>query len=207
MTTADANGGTHRTNTTDWQNWMEGLKAEAIDIACEAAGTALGETREDLEKRIKALELQLAEVRGALDVLRGAGIPGCLRLRGTHDSKTIYNRLDVVAYNGCSWAAKEDNPGELPGKGWQLLSAAGKRGAPGERGPQGPAGPAPTWIGGSFSLRGMTIETSTGSISLFKSIKVDPENFAIKFTASDDSTLTISLLPLFESYHRQTTSR
>jgi hypothetical protein len=54
----------------------------------------------------------------------------------------------------------------------------------------------------------MEISTSTGdAISLFKSVSVDAQNFALKFTAGDDSTLTISLLPLFQSFHAQTASR
>jgi hypothetical protein len=66
-----------------WENWMESHKLQVIDIACEAAGTALGETRAELEKRIKTLELQLAETRGALDVLRAKGVPGALRVCGS----------------------------------------------------------------------------------------------------------------------------
>jgi hypothetical protein len=174
------------------------------DLVLDAAGEVIGQTAAALEKRIKALELQLAETRGALDILRGKGVPGTFNIKGTYDAKAVYNYLDVVAFNGASWAATRDNPGDLPGPGWQLLSAAGKRGVQGERGPAGPAGIPPTFTGACFNNRGMEIQTSTGRISLFKSVNVDSQNFTIKFIANDDSALTISLLPLFEAYHRQT---
>jgi hypothetical protein len=62
-------------------------------------------------------------------------------------------------------------------------------------------------MGASFSKRGMELETSAGPVPLVKSVAVDPQNFTIKLIAGDDSALTISLLPLFESYHQQATSR
>jgi hypothetical protein len=197
---------TERTEGTDWsgwEHWMQGHK----DLLLDHVDGALVQIVEDLEKKIKTLELGLAQANGALDVLRGKGIPGTFNIKGTFDARSVYNRLDVVAFNGASWVAKEDRPGDLPGPNWQLLSAAGKRGVAGERGPPGPAGPAPRWTGAQFSHRGMEIETSAGPIPLFKSVNVDRESFAIRFIAADDSTLTISLLPLFEEFQRQTTSR
>jgi hypothetical protein len=146
MPTANADG-IHRTDpiktrpsdTPDWSGWeawMEGHK----NIVFEAVGEALGETAAGLEKRIKALELQLAEARGALNVLRGKEAPGSFNVRGTFDPDTVYNYLDVVAFNGSSWIATRDRPGDLPGPGWQLLSSAGKRGPRGEPGPPGAPG-------------------------------------------------------------------
>jgi hypothetical protein len=106
----------------------------------EGVGNAVGEITGGLEKRIKALELQLAEARGALNVLRGKEAPGSFNVRGTFDPDTVYNYLDVVAFNGSSWIATRDRPGDLPGPGWQLLSSAGKRGPRGEPGPPGAPG-------------------------------------------------------------------
>jgi hypothetical protein len=184
-----------------WQRWLDGAIENERNVMTEV----IGEVVADLERKIKNLELGLATATGALDVLRGKGVPGCFHVRGTHDARSTYNYLDVVAYNGASWVATRDNPGDVPGPGWQLLASQGSRGVRGERGPAGPAGVPPTFAGARFSHRGMEIETSTGSISLFKSVNVDPQNFTIKFIANDDSALTISLLPLFESYHSQTT--
>jgi hypothetical protein len=185
-----------------WEAWMQGHK----DLVFESVGEALGQTAAGLENRIKALELQLAEMRGAVDVLRGKGAPGCFRAKGTYDSKAAYNYLDVVVKDSSSFVALRDSPGTCPGDGWQMIACGGRRGPAGERGLQGPPGPTPTFAGARFSHRGMEIETSSGPIPLFKSVSVDAENFALKFIASDDSTLTISLLKLFEAYHSQTRS-
>lgn len=57
--------------------------------------------------------------------------------RGTYDPAAAYERLNVVALNGASFVAKQDDPGPCPGKGWQLVAAQGKRGQPGERGERG----------------------------------------------------------------------
>jgi hypothetical protein len=165
----------------------------------EVVGEVIGQTIGPLQQRIKALELELAATRGALDILRGKGIPGTFNIKGTFDSRTTYNYLDVVAHNGASWVAKRDNPGPCPGDDWQLLARQGQRGATGERGPAGPAG-MPKFGGTGFNKCGMELVTSTGSIQLIKNVSVDPENFTLRFTASDDSTLSISLMPLFEAY-------
>jgi hypothetical protein len=55
-------------------------------------------------------------------------------VRGTWEPFADYGAFDVVACNGASFVAKNDNPGECPGDGWQLMAAQGKRGKPGERG-------------------------------------------------------------------------
>jgi hypothetical protein len=55
--------------------------------------------------------------------------------------------LDIVAFNGCSFISRVDNPGACPGDDWQLMSALGKtgrqgpKGDPGERGERGASAP------------------------------------------------------------------
>lgn len=187
------------TDWSGWEKWMAGHKSAVYeDIASEMI--------DPLEQRLRALELELAQTRGALDVLKGKGLPGTFNPKGVFDARSVYGRLDVVVKDSSSFVALRDNPGACPGDGWQMIACGGKRGPTGERGPPGPAGAAPRFNGAKFSHRGMEIETSAGPISLFKSVSVDTENFALKFIASDDSTLTISLLKLFEAYHSQTRS-
>lgn len=62
--------------------------------------------------------------------------------RGLFDPEASYRAMDVVSLNGSEWRAKRDDPGELPGDGWMLSAARGKRGDRGERGPQGREGEA-----------------------------------------------------------------
>jgi type I restriction enzyme, R subunit len=104
-----------------WEIWMEKHKDEIF----EAVGQVIGETTGRLERRIKELELKLAQANGTLDVLRGRGVPGTFNIRGTFSPRETYNHLDVVAHGGASWVAKCDDPGTLPGENWQLLARQG----------------------------------------------------------------------------------
>jgi hypothetical protein len=184
-----------------WENWMEAHKKLLGEEVVEAIAQQM---TDPLDRRIRALELELAQTRGALDILKGKGVAGTLRVRGTWESGASYCVNDIVAYNGGSWVAKKDSPGQIPGEGWQLVAAQGKRGVAGERGPPGPPGAAPRFNGAKFSHRGLEIESNTGPISVISSVGVDTTDFSIKLHAADGSTLRISLLPLFEAYHSQT---
>jgi hypothetical protein len=192
------------TDWSNWENWIAGHKAELGEEIVEAIGQ---EMIGPLAKRLRALELELAQTRGAVDVLRGRGQPGCFRARGVYDGKAAYNQGDVVVKDSSSFVALRDKPETCPGDDWQMIACGGKRGPAGERGPAGPAGIPPTFLGTRFGAKGMTLETSAGPIPVIKSVAVDDKYFTIKIYASDDSTLSISLLPLFEAYHRQTTTR
>jgi hypothetical protein len=200
--------GAQETDWSAWENWL----AARLDQRCkefgEEIGEAIGDMTGPLEKRIKTLELELAQTRGAVDILRGRGAPGTFNLKGNYDPRTSYAYLDVVVRDSSSFVARRDNPGSCPGDDWQMIACGGKRGATGEKGERGPAGPAPVLVGAKFSHRGMEIETGSGdAIPLFKSVAVNPADFSLRFTASDNSTLTISLLPLFQSFHAQTAGR
>lgn len=175
--------------------------------------------RRGLEDRISQLEVKLAEMSGAVSILRGRGIPGALRVRGTHDPSTEYHALDVVALNGGSFVARRDAPGPCPGDDWQLLASAGKRGARGERGAQGFAGPAgrdgadaPLWSSVSFDpkRRAFMARMSDGSLGpeislrlLFADVGVDPRDYSIKLTLNDGSELKFSLRGLFEQFFHE----
>ena len=152
-------------------------------------------------------------MRGQVDVLKGKGLPGYPRPRGTYDPKAAYQALDFVAKDSSSFVAVRDNPGSCPGDDWQMMACGGKRGPAGERGPPGPAGTSQRLNGAALSFRENGVHLATRMhdaspgpvISIFKTIRVDPEDFTLKFVGCDDSVLRISLLPLFEAYHRQTT--
>ena len=234
-----------------WESWVE----SRVDAVLDAVGEELGRTTAEFKKRTRELELQLAEMRGAVDVLRhkgtdnadettekmradfqgkikeielklataigmidvlkGKGLPGCLRIRGTYDAKTTYQALDIVAKDSSSFVAVRDSPGPLPGDGWQMIAAGGRRGVAGEKGERGPPGPVATplkWTAAGLNFRdGVTLETklSDGSpgtpVQLFRSISVNDQDFTLRFVGCDGSVLRISLLPLFKAYHHQTT--
>ncbi|HEY7707277.1 MAG TPA: hypothetical protein VH968_08945 [Gaiellaceae bacterium] len=79
------------------------------------------------------------------------GVRGMLRWRGAFDCGAEYEPLDVVVVKGSSYIAREAvrecaSPPERP---WDLLAAAGERGAQGAQGQQGDAGPAGSF-GGSY---------------------------------------------------------
>jgi hypothetical protein len=132
----------------NWERWMESHKSQLLDQIERGTGYALGMTRRELRdeiaapaKRITKLELKLAQALGALDILRGKGIPGGLNIKGTYSAGMTYIYGDVVMFGGSSWVATRDNPGNLPnGGGWQLLCGVGKRGERGLRGARGEPG-------------------------------------------------------------------
>lgn len=94
-------------------------------------------------------------------------------IRGTFDAAAAYLRLDVVAVNGASFAAKRDNPGACPGDGWQLIA---KQGGPGKPGDPGRAG---------IVARGTKAEALT----------ID-EDGLLTLRNEDGSTVTCDLYPL-----------
>lgn len=94
----------------------------------------------------------------------GASVNPC----GLWRADRVYRRLDVVALNGGSFIARQDDPGVCPGDGWWLLVSPGKRGAPGdkgERGEKGERGPAgPTVVGLAVDDQGLqTLTNADGS--------------------------------------------
>jgi hypothetical protein len=203
-----------------WRNWVQGTLDNERAVMIPWFEKMLGKLGDELLdligpqlKKIGELELQVARMRGALDVLRGRGLPGALNIRGTYDSLTPYGHLDVVALNGGSFVALKDAPGPCPGDGWQLLASCGRRGPRGERGLQGPTGAsAPHLRSVSFDARSMCFRTrmSDGSegptVSLdciFSGVDVDPSDYSIKVAMIDGTELKFSLRGLFEQFFHE----
>jgi hypothetical protein len=104
--------------------WEEGSVCYAGDVVTH--GGATWQARRDT-----------AQSPGTADwaCLARAGRDGeSLTVRGTYDPRDTYVHLDVVAYNGASFAARKSAPGTCPGPDWQLLAKIGKAGPRGERG-------------------------------------------------------------------------
>jgi len=86
-------------------------------------------------------------LQGGLPVrrlLRGIRKPieACSEHRGDSSDTPLGGHLkhDAVLVGGSSFMALRDDPGPCPGRGWQLLAAAGRDGKQGATGPQGERG-------------------------------------------------------------------
>jgi hypothetical protein len=58
-----------------WENWLRSHLDIEREVMTEAFGEALGITCQELRDRISALELKLAELTGAIDILHGTTPP------------------------------------------------------------------------------------------------------------------------------------
>lgn len=99
--------------------------------------------------------------------------------RGLWKVEDDYRALDVVAFNGASWVALKDEPGEPGGDGWMLLAKQGKRGPAGERGERG--------------LQGLPGERGKDAPTL---MDLTVEGETLISTLSDQSTVACDLYPL-----------
>lgn len=65
--------------------------------------------------------------------------------KGEYDPTTNYEKLDIVSYNGSSYACLKESVGILPidTNYWQLVAERGQQGIQGERGLQGEQGATP----------------------------------------------------------------
>ena len=114
-----------------WENYFQSLIMQERDYFNDLLAEVIASLQRDFQATIKvAIETALAR-----------------RIKGTHDPKAEYFANDLVAKDGASFVAKRNNPGPLPGDGWQLLARQGQRGVAGERGAPGRDAPRITgWI-------------------------------------------------------------
>jgi hypothetical protein len=80
-----------------------------------------------LERRTRAFELELAELTGAVDILRGAQPPPPAQFPSVKafSADTIYHEGDIVAFAGGTWQAERDTA-RVPGpQDWVCLASAG----------------------------------------------------------------------------------
>jgi hypothetical protein len=197
-----------------WQKWFDAQIERHLDALAKDAGytisTYCGELRDLIKvraKKIDALELKIAEMRGAVDVLRGKGAPGSFNVRGTFDPAAVYNFHDVVCLGASSFIARRDSPGPCPGDDWQLLAGAGRRGARGERGPVGEAGPTPSGITVStdgalvFRMSDGTRGTEVPLRAIFADVEIDRADYTLVIkTVTGANVVRLPLRPLFEQF-------
>jgi hypothetical protein len=124
------------------------------------------------------------------------GVEGrSLDIRGTFDPSARYERLAMVAFNGGTFVAKQDDPGACPGPGWQLIASPGKRGDRGEPGERGPAGR--DGKDGRDGARG-----PKGEAIRLVSWRIDRANYRAVARMSDGSEIPLELRELFEQFTR-----
>jgi hypothetical protein len=117
----------------DWSGWEKWLRSH-LDIErefmIEVFGEALGINCQELRDRISPLELKLAELTGAIDILRGLQPPPPAKFQTIRawQPDTIYHEGAIVAFAGGTWQAQRDT-GKAPGtKDWVALAVAGRDG-------------------------------------------------------------------------------
>jgi hypothetical protein len=122
-----------------------------VDAVAQEAGALIGraasEMAREMDQRFKALEERIAALplkegppgKDGETGKEGPPGPGWVP-KGTWMAGQAYAALDVVVWKGSGWVAMVDNPGEIPGPGWQMFAQKGSGGPQGERGQQGPAG-------------------------------------------------------------------
>jgi Collagen triple helix repeat (20 copies) len=116
-----------------------------------------------------------------------------LTVRGTYKPEQEYRAFDIVAFNGGSFVARKDNPGECPGDDWQLIASQGKRGDKGLPGSKGDRGE-----------RGFAGEKGEAA-PIFIGWKIDRERFLAIPTMSDgEEGAPLELRSLFEQFQIET---
>jgi hypothetical protein len=114
----------------DWSGWEKWLRSHLDierEVMIEAFGEALGITCQELRDRISALELKLAELTGAIDILRGLQPPPPAKFQTIRAWRpdTIYHEGAIVAFAGGTWQAQRDTA-RVPGaQDWVCLASAG----------------------------------------------------------------------------------
>jgi hypothetical protein len=104
-----------------WENYFQSLVMQERDYIVDLMTEVVAQLHREIRDEMKAL------ITEALTQ----------RIRGTFDPKAKYNLGDVVAHDGASFIARRNDPGPLPGSGWQLLARQGSRGVAGPKGEPG----------------------------------------------------------------------
>ena len=114
----------------DWSGWEKWLRSHLDierEVMTEACGAALGISCQELRDRISPLELKLAELTGAIDILRGLQPPPPAKfpMIDAWRPDTIYHEGAIVAFAGGTWQAQRDTA-RVPGvQDWVCLASAG----------------------------------------------------------------------------------
>jgi len=124
-------------STNEWAGWEQWLRGH-LDIEGSRLRTSVGEVLGEMRRnmldqiepqlaKIAALELKLAQLTGAVDVLRGKEPPPPAKFprvkAWTED--TIYHEGDIVAFAGGTFQARRDTASPPGAKHWVCLAKPG----------------------------------------------------------------------------------
>jgi len=140
-----------------WEKWLQShldIEREALAIErgtlIQALGEVLGESRFDLRNEIeakinaqvKALELRIAELTGAVDVLRGKEPPPPAKFPTvkTWEPDVVFHGNDIVTFCGSTYQAIKDTARVPTTQDWRCLAAGGSEGQAGPVGNRGEKG-------------------------------------------------------------------
>jgi hypothetical protein len=110
-----------------WDQWLQAhLKIERENLH-RALGQLLAEEREKFERKATALELKLAKLSGAVDILRGAAPPPPAKFPSVTAWRAdmIYHEREVVTFAGSTYQATKDTAHAPPSPEWRCLAASG----------------------------------------------------------------------------------
>jgi hypothetical protein len=117
----------HAAATNDWERWLQ----RQFEPLHRALGQLLADERkkfhDQLERKTRAFELRLAELTGAVDILRGAQPPPPAKFPSVKAWKedTIHHEGDIVAFAGGTYQAQRDTARAPGSRDWLCLAVAG----------------------------------------------------------------------------------
>jgi hypothetical protein len=120
-------------STESWQTWIEGRLGQEREYTSALMTEVIRGLVADLDARVNKALIDLYAATRPQNGLDGRSFD----IVGTYSPQTRYRALQVVALNGSSFAARQDDPGPCPGSGWQLIACQGKRGPIGPKGDAG----------------------------------------------------------------------
>jgi len=112
----------------DWDRWLRSHLAIELKALHSALGELLATEREKFERKASALELKIAQLAGAVDVLRGATPPPLEKFPSIQawSPDLIYHERELVTFAGSTYQAVKDTA-RVPDASddWVCLAAAG----------------------------------------------------------------------------------
>jgi hypothetical protein len=110
-----------------WEKWLRGHLDIEREVMIEAFGEALGTVCQELRDRISPLELKLAELTGAIDILRGLQPPPPAKfpMIDAWRPDTIFHEGHLVAFAGSTFQALRDTALAPGSQDWVCLASAG----------------------------------------------------------------------------------